>query len=289
MKRLIILFLTLSLFLIGYKEVSNIKKTKLEGILGNPMRDKKKILLYFPEKNNKKLVVEERLIEDEESLEKSIIRELIKGSANNEVASSLLRGTKVVYVKRDGNDIVVNLSSGFVKRITKEIGGELAVFSIVNSITEIPGVKSVIIKIDGKTSKTKIGNISIEVPLKRNRALFNRNTVLNPSEALKKQMIYEADGKWLEAYLLMSDDEKNPNRKYYSEYVLEMEEVKALGFLNKNFEVLEYSFDETKTRAKVKVNFYTKDQMGEKRILNTVYFNTVKIEGVWMVDWLTTQ
>jgi hypothetical protein len=71
--------------------------------------------------------------------------------------------------------------------------------------------------------------------------------------------------------------------------VVEMEEVKQLGFTNQKFIVGEYTLDSTGAKARVRVDFYTLNPDGSKKIINTAYFNTVKIEGIWMVDWSTAQ
>lgn len=248
------------------------------------------ILLYFPDASQSHLVPEDRIAEFDTSLEKTVLKELLKGPSSGSVTSPIPKGTKLLSIKRSGDTITVNLSGEFKKNHPGGSTGELmSIYTIVNSLTEIPGVSWVVFKIDGRLEDTLAGHMTFNKPIGRNRALFKRNKSLGPKEALDLQMTLESQGKWLDAYVLLSDDPKNPDRKYFNDYYVEMEEVRQLGFTDQKFQVGEYTLDETKDRAKVRVDFYSLNPDGSKNIINTAYFNTVKIEGVWMVDWSTAQ
>lgn len=247
------------------------------------------ILLYFPDTTQSYLIPEERIAEFDTSLEKTIVKELLMGPLAAGT-SPIPEGTKLLKVLRSGDMVTVNLSGEFKKNHPGGATCELmSIYTIVNSLTEIPGVNSVLFKIDGKLQDTLAGHMTFNKPIARNRALLKRNRALNPTEVLNLQMTLESQGKWLDAYVLLSDDAGNPDRKYFNDYVVEMEEVRQLGFTNQNFQVGDYTLDESGLKAKVKVDFYTLNPDGSRNITNTVYFNTVKIEGIWMVDWSTTQ
>ena len=158
----------------------------------------------------------------------------------------------------------------------------------MNSLTELPGIKKVLIKSNGSLINI-IAGIDFSKPFDRNRKLLNRDSKLKPNEVLQRQMNFEKMGKWLNSYLLMSDDENNKNRKYYDAYFQEMSEIKYNGFLNAEFWVGNYKLDTTGKKAIVEVNFGS-NKVGEvSDQVKLTHFNTVKIEGVWMVDWLTQQ
>lgn len=248
-----------------------------------------RLLLYFPDPAQSYLVPEDRIAEFDSSLEKTVMKELLKGPKSAE-ASPVPKGTKLLGIERNGDTITVNLSGEFKKNHPGGGTGELmSIYTIVNSLTEIPGVIWVQFKIDGRFESSLTGHMTFNKPIARNRALLKRNKTLNPSQVLKLQMVLESQGKWLDAYMLLSDDPGNHDRKYYSDYYVEMEEVKQLGFTNQKFEALDYTLDETGAKARVRVDFYTFNPDGSKNIINTAYFNTVKIKGVWLVDWSTAQ
>ncbi|TDT45994.1 GerMN domain-containing protein [Fonticella tunisiensis] len=248
------------------------------------------IILYFPDSNAEYLIPETRLVKFNKSLENTVIKELLNGPSATDIESPIPEGTRLISIDRKGDRVTLNFSKEFIKNHPGGSTGEtMTIFSIVNSLTEIPGIKEVLFKVNGKAYETLAGHMIFNEPFKRNRSLFKRGRNLNPSQVLKKQMELEKQGKWLEAYLLMSDDENNPDRKYYHDYVKEMEEVKGLGFTQQDFVVGGYTIEKGSNRASVKVNFYIEGGDGSKQPGDDLYFNCVNIEEVWMVDWLTSQ
>lgn len=287
---LIIICILFSSCRLGFLQRENEEKNS--GVISKSTQYKGKIpiLLYFPDSTQSYLVPEERITEFDTSLEKTVIKELLKGSLSSSAVSPIPSGTKLLSISRSGDTVTVNLSGEFKKNHPGGSTGELmSIYTIVDSLTEIPGVNRVLFKIDNKPVSTLAGHMTFNKPIGRNRALFKRNNALNPTEVLTFQMTLESQGKWLDAYMLLSDDSKNPDRKYFTDYVTEMEEVKQLGFTNQKFTVGDYTLDSTGAKSKVRVDFYVLNPDGSKKIINTAYFNTVKIEGIWMVDWSTAQ
>lgn len=279
MKRAAFILLTLFFFISGCGMFRNEKGVATEKMQNRNVR----VIVYFPSKDFSKLVPEERIVPFNKSIEETIVNTIISGSVKGNVPS-IPDGTKLISISRRDGIITVNFSNEFLKNLKAG-----SIYSIVDSLTELPGVKGVALRVKGRPINMKVDGINLAVTIKRNRKLLARNPNLNPKEVLKRQMELEANGKWFEAYLLMSDDESNPDRKYYNEYAAEMDEIKMLGFLNTDFEVGDYTIDRTGTRASVKVDFYNRDSSGKRVLANSARFNTVKIDGVWMVDWLTSQ
>lgn len=248
-----------------------------------------RLVLYYPDKTFSNLIPEERYASFKNSPEETILSELLKGSKTGS-PFAFPRGTKLLSIKRTDGTIIINFSGEFIKNFS---GDEkvvlMTIYSIVNSLTEMPGVKRVEIRVKDKLLDTLGDKIKIPNPLTRNRELFIRNRVMGPGEVLNKQLTLERAGKWFEAYFLYADEENNLNRKYYHDYVKEMEEVSGMGFTNQDFEIGDYSLDSTGNKARVKVNFYTPMANGERVKSADIYFNCVKINNVWMVDWLTAQ
>lgn len=279
MKRSAFFFLTLFFFISGCRGIKNETRVTTEEMQNKNVR----VIVYFPYKDLSKLISEERTVPFKNSIEETVVNTLVSGSEKGNVPS-IPKGTRVISLSRKNKNVTLNLSKEFLKNINTG-----SIYSIANSLTEIPGIKGVILKVEGKPINMTIGGINLKNPIKRNRKLLARNPNLNPKEVLKNQMDLEAKGRWFEAYLLMSDDQNNPDRKYYNEYAAEMDEIKMLGFLNPDFEVGDYTVDRTGLKASVNVSFYTRDSSGKRVLANIARFNTVKIEEVWRVDWLTSQ
>jgi hypothetical protein len=247
------------------------------------------LLLYFPDNKFNYLIPENRLVKINESIEKSIVEELIKGPINRKIKQWFLNKTRILNISGRGNVLTIDFSKEFIKSLSfSKISNIYIIDSIVNSLTELPGVKKVLFKVVGGSIGIA-GGIDFSKPFERNRKLFNRDKSLKPNEVLQREMSFEKEGKWLDSYLFMSDDENNVNRKYYDAYVQEMSEMQYNGFLNTNFWVGNYKLDITGKKASVEVNF-NRNSSGEiTGPVKVAYFNTVKIEDVWMVDWLTGQ
>lgn len=248
--KLIFLLLTLSIFMMSCGE----KK---------PTYNVKVILYEIGEDNSylKPIEFEAGFID---SIEYTVARSEIEKLKENNVVE---RSVKLKSAKRENTVVYL--------KINKEIGDmksdkNLPIYAIVNAITEIPNTEKVVIQTN-KASYTYI----------RNRNLLKRDKKLNPAEVLYKQMMYEKEGNFFNAYLLMSDEGLNPDKKSYQDYYKEILEVYQLGFTNQEFKVKEYNIEGN--IAKVKVVFYTPE--GEVPL----QFRCVNIEGAWLVDWLTSQ
>ncbi|SKB00122.1 Sporulation and spore germination [Caloramator quimbayensis] len=285
MKKIIMAILLLPIFLNFSgctKKTNEIPKTstKIEKSAIEDKKSKVNIILFYPSKEGSSLSASSRLVSFNNSLERTILEEFLKGTDTKDTLYIIPKGTKLLSVSRKEDTIILDLSKEF-NDISTENEAVLnnTIYSIVNSLTEIPGIKNVIIRVEGKVPK--INNISFENPFKRNRSIFNRDKTSKPNDILKKQMEFESQGRWLDAYLLYSDDENNTYRKYFDDYVKENEEAFAQGFISKNFTVGSYTVDNTGTHALVKVKFNDTN-----RELN---IGMIKIEESWMVDWIPPQ
>ncbi|MCX7883425.1 MAG: GerMN domain-containing protein [Caloramator sp.] len=280
MKRIIMTILLLTIFFsfsgcINKNNEIPKESTKIEKSQIEDKKNKVNIILFYPSKEGSSLVASSRSATFNNSLERTIIEEFLKGPQN-----IIPNGTKLLSTSRKEDTIILDFSKEFNNISTENLTLlNNSIYSIVNSLTEIPGIKNVIIRVEGKVPK--INNISFENPFKRNRNLFNRDKISKPNDILKKQMKFEALGKWLDAYLLYSDDENNTYRKYFDDYVKENEEAFAQGFISKNFTIGNYTVDTTGTHALVKVKFNDTN-----RELN---IGMIKVEGAWMVDWIPPQ
>ncbi len=132
------------------------------------------VTIYFPDKDAEYLVPEEREIEAQTSLstERLILSELIKGPQSGSLVQVIPADTKVISVETKDGVCFVNLAGDFIEKVP---GGSastnMALFSIVNSLTELDTIDSVQILIDGKTG-AEFGNYVLDAPLEKNKALI---------------------------------------------------------------------------------------------------------------------
>ena len=275
MKKTLQLLLLLSIFF----TIASCAKKQISSPLPSGNRENKvHVLLYFPDKNAIYLVPEDRYAVLNDSIEKTVVLELLKGPSDKNKNNPIPKGTRLLSIAKNNDTITVNFSKEISKNHPGGSTGEImTVYSIVNSLTEIPGVKKVKFQIEGKDFTTLAGHLAMDKPLTRNRSLLNRNKSLSPSDVVKLQMGYEKDGKWLDAYVLYSDDPDNLSRLYYNDYVIDMENTKAQGFITGDYTVDNYTVDKAGNKAYVKVHF--------KDLNKDINIGTVKIDGAWLVDW----
>ncbi len=136
----------------------------------------KDVVLYFASKDKKKLVKEQRTIRitDKQPVERYIINELIKGPENKDYGAVLTSDTTLVSAETTDGTCFVNFKSNLVD---KNSGGadkeNLAVYAIVNSLTELEGVQNVQFLIDGKKTDN-FGSISIRDFIYRNEEMIEK-------------------------------------------------------------------------------------------------------------------
>ncbi|MCR4441070.1 MAG: GerMN domain-containing protein [Peptococcaceae bacterium] len=131
------------------------------------------VALYFTDKSGK-LVMEERVIPKVVGIARATIEELIKGPTQAGLQPTLPASTKLldINVKPDGLAIV-DLSGDLIKDLPASADAEkLAVYSIVNTITQFPTVEKVELRIDGKRVSTLLGHVKIDQTLARNTSLI---------------------------------------------------------------------------------------------------------------------
>ena len=109
------------------------------------------LTLYFA-KDGTELVRENRKVHYSTniSMEKLIMEQLIEGPKKSGTMATLPSGTKLISVSVVDGVCYVNLSDSF-KNQNPEVSEELVLYSIVNSLTELPGVTKVQIAINGST------------------------------------------------------------------------------------------------------------------------------------------
>ena len=135
------------------------------------------VVLYFADKEGKKLVPENRKIKKVEGLARATINELIKGpSTESDLLPTIPQGTvlKDINIKDDGLCIVDFNRKLIEKNSTGVIPEELTVYSIVNTLTQFPAVERVKFRIEGQNPDS-IGSVSLnDSPLMENSSLIKK-------------------------------------------------------------------------------------------------------------------
>lgn len=119
------------------------------------------ISLYFTKKDSGKLYKTSRMVKvaDQQPIEYYIVSGLIKGPSEKEYEAVVDKETELISVDTEEDICFVNLSSSFVEK-NSGYKAQLAIYSIVNSLTELRNINRVQFLIDGKKVH-KFGDMDI--------------------------------------------------------------------------------------------------------------------------------
>lgn len=135
-----------------------------------PEQEMAKVVLYFLDGEGRYLVPETREIPRVTGIARATLEALCLGETEGNLSPALPPGSEVIdlNIKPDGT-CIVDLNLDATKIPGEDPRAEaLAVYSIVNTLTEFPTVKNVQILVEGQNRKTFAGHIPVDTPLLRN-------------------------------------------------------------------------------------------------------------------------
>lgn len=129
----------------------------------------KKAVLYYANESGEQLVAEEYsgLYAQNTSVEKFIIDRLMKSPANHTLKSPLPSNLKLISVTTKDGICYVNFDSTFLEE-TLGVTPEVQLYSVVNSLVELPHVNKVQISINGETDRKFRDYVSLQDTFNRN-------------------------------------------------------------------------------------------------------------------------
>ena len=140
-----------------------------------PLKKYTNLKLYFAEAQAQYLVPEERdvVANESEALEKTVLTELMNGPKDTQTHFPTIPAeAKLLSVEVKDGVCFVNFSKEF---ITKHSGGStgeaMTIYSVVNSLTELPNIEKVQFLIDGQKVDTFI-NLIFNEPFSRDESLI---------------------------------------------------------------------------------------------------------------------
>lgn len=123
--------------------------------------DGKMISLYFPDATGKALVKEERTIPKTLSLARETVNQWLKGPAvNGNAQNAVDPATTLLDIAIKDGVATVDLSHEFTQSYGK-VSQEVAVYGLVNTLTQFPTVHEVKFRIEGKVLN-KLGNLDMK-------------------------------------------------------------------------------------------------------------------------------
>lgn len=131
--------------------------------------------LYFANQTGDKLKSQPCVVEYNANMavEKVIVEMLLAGPTEKGYYATIPKDTKVMNVTTKDGVCYVNLDTGFTAQ-GYDVLGTVTIYSIVNSLTELPDIKGVQILVNGETSINYKDNISLETTFQRNMELVEK-------------------------------------------------------------------------------------------------------------------
>ncbi len=144
------------------------KEEEIKEVQPVPAEELVEVNLYFSDSQAMYLVPEKRKISQTPSLARQAVIELIKGPESSELYPTIPGGTQVNEVYIVDDIVYIDLSEEIFKNHPGGSSGELmTVYSIVNTLTEIPPIEGVQILVEGNEAESLVGHIDISMPLLR--------------------------------------------------------------------------------------------------------------------------
>ena len=133
--------------------------------------------LYFANAEGDKLVDEMVAIRysSNMSVEKLVLEQLIRGPITKDAYPTIPSDTKILSVSTKDGICYVNFDEGFLGQ-GYNVLEEIPIYSIVNSLTEIPGINKVQILINGETNRVFQESIRFETIFERNLDLIEEGS-----------------------------------------------------------------------------------------------------------------
>lgn len=131
--------------------------------------------LYFANKTGDKLTPQSTVLEYSANVavEKIVVEQLITGPTEKGYYPTIPQDTKVMSVTTKDGVCYVNLDIGFTAQ-GYDVLGQVTIYSIVNSLTELPGITSVQILVNGETNINYKDSISLESTFQMNQEIVEK-------------------------------------------------------------------------------------------------------------------
>jgi spore germination protein GerM len=136
-------------------------------ISSQPTQEKESVTLYFGDQEAMYLLPETRTVDKKDGiLEAAVVEELVKGPQEEGSVRTIPEGTRVLSVNVVNGVAYVNFSKEFQ---TKHWGGSageiMTIYSVVNTLTELPGVEKVQFLLEGEKLESILGHMDTTIPI----------------------------------------------------------------------------------------------------------------------------
>ena len=125
-------------------------------------------ILYFGHPEAMGVTPEVRWVRPEQLTPEWLLQALVAGPLDPGLVPVIPPAARVLGVERRGETITVDFSAAIVRDHPGGSAGEImTVYSVVNTLTELPGVREVRWRVEGRQVETLVGHLDLSGPLTR--------------------------------------------------------------------------------------------------------------------------
>ena len=134
-----------------------------------------KVKLYFANEEGNALVEYNTQIEYtvNDTIEELVIQSLIDGPDVYSRYQTIPGGTKLLDIYRNGETCYVDFNDNFLKKLPG-VTNEVAIYSVVNTLVELPSINKVEFRVEGAVVKTFMDSVEFDIPFERNLDLIEK-------------------------------------------------------------------------------------------------------------------
>lgn len=142
------------------------------------------VTLYFLDEGLQKLVPQQTSIvyDIDTAIHQVIVEQLIKGPASSGMRNVISANTKLISVSINDSVCTVNLGDGFL-RSPEGVDGNITIYAIVNSLTELPNISQVQLCVNGARDVRINDSISLDRLFERDESyIISEDDIVESSE-----------------------------------------------------------------------------------------------------------
>lgn len=163
----------------------------------NPIsKDKVEVILYYPNSEMEHLVPEIRVVSrSNERIEEMVVSELLKGTKRKGLKNIIPENVDMLSLDIVDDIAYVSFSEALYNKSYGEKEEAFIIYSIVNTLTSIPGINKVQIFINGKAINTLFKYYSVREPLSFSSLIVSEDYI-SPVSVLNKYYGNLLDGEY---------------------------------------------------------------------------------------------
>jgi len=141
-----------------------------------PPSGEREVDIYFATEDAMYLDPERRTLPGED-LYREAIEEIIAGPTSESLKPTVSEETELIDYDYQGGLITLNFNEAIRSEHPGGSSGErLTIYSIVNTLTALPGIDEVVFRIEGEEIETLVGHLDLTVPYSYSENILLENT-----------------------------------------------------------------------------------------------------------------